>query len=219
MRNAIGLMRIMKKSFVIIFTIVGLSFVSMPANATVIDFEEISRPYSGNSLNSKGFNFFNDCGNYALCILHRDRDNTYNASSGGVTFAHNSPQSTTSLTHIDGLAFDLISIDFADYFNFLVSQHITLIGTYARGGTVTQTIALRAIFGLETFTFNWQGLTQVSWVETSGNWLQFDNVVVQTVVPRHNWIEVSAPASIALLGFGLLGLFAARRKQGHKITT
>ncbi|PCJ31651.1 MAG: hypothetical protein COA93_10605 [Alphaproteobacteria bacterium] len=209
-------MRNFRKFFIVILVSFGLNMISFPAYAVVIDFEEINRSYSGNSLDSKGFNFFNDCQNFALCILHRDPNSRYNADPGGVTFAQNSPKATTTLTNINGNAFDLISIDFADYFNFRTPQNILLIGTYAIGGTISQTIALQTIFGLETFIFNWQGLTQVSWVETTGNWLQFDNVIVQEIVPQAKSLGVPAPASMALLGLGLLGFFAARRKRHHK---
>ncbi len=213
-------MRDFKKYFTVIIALFGLNMINIPANAVVIDFEEISQPYSGNSLDSKGFNFFNDCQNQALCILHRDPYSPYNADPGGVTFAQNSPKSTTTLTNIDGFAFDLISIDFADYFNFLTSQNIQLIGTYAMGGTVSQIISLQAIFGLETFTFNWLGLSQVSWVEITGNWLQFDNVVVQAIVPQVKSLEVPAPASLTLLGFGLFLLrhITKKQRQFHKNT-
>ncbi|GEM_PF-1547259 len=208
-------MRDFKKYFTVIMALFGLNMISLPANAVVIDFEEISQPYSGNSLDSKGFNFFNDCQNQPLCILHRDPGSPYNADPGGVTFAHNAPKSTTTLTNINGNAFDLISIDFADYFNFLTSQNIQLIGTYATGGTISQTIALQLIFGLETFTFNWLGLTQVSWVETTGNWLQFDNVIVQAIVPQVKSLGIPAPASLALFALGLCLLRHITRRQGR----
>ena len=221
----------MKQILISFCTAMGLLFSLAPAQATVIDFTEVTASYSGNSLDSKGFNFFNDCANVSTCILHRGPTSPYNADPGGVTFAHNEAHSTTTLTQINGNAFDLISIDFADFFNFLTSQTIQVTGLYEVGGTVVKLVNLSSIIGLETFNFNWQGITQASWREISGNWLQFDNVVVQsalaippvvpvsspTVVPVSSpppAVQVSSPGTMTLFGFGFT-LFLTARKKRH----
>jgi len=205
-----------KKVFFMMLAILVPMLPSVPANALIIDFEEISLYSSGNSLDSQGFNFSNDCSNTLQCIIHLTKDNPFNADPGGVTFAHAEASSTTVLTHISGASFDFDSIDFSDFFNNIVPQNIEVTGVYALGGMVSQIITLAPVTGLETFIFNWDGLIQVSWTETSNNWLQLDNVVVHEIVPQlqaaNHIIDVSAPPAMALLGFGLFG-FAAMRKR------
>ncbi len=203
----------MKSFFIFFLTLSGMLISLFPGNATVIDFEEITVPNSGNSLDSKGFNFFNDCLVVSSCILHRDGGNPFNADPGGVTYAHEESHSTSTLTQISGDAFDLISIDFADFFNFLTSQTIQVIGTYDSGGTISMTVELSSIFGLETFFFNWEALSQVTWTETSGNWLQLDNVVVQNTVVEQPVASIPAPGSLALFVLAFTGFITARKRH------
>ncbi|VAW07655.1 hypothetical protein MNBD_ALPHA01-1523 [hydrothermal vent metagenome] len=212
---------IMKNLFISAVAVIAFHFTAIPGNATVIDFEEITAPYSGNSLNSKGYNFFNDCGTPSLCILHRDIGDPKNADVDGETLAHSYSRTTTTLTRIDGNAFDLTSIDFADFINFYVPQNIQLVGTYDLGGTISQVISLSPILGFETFIFNWQGLIQVTWVEITGNMLQLDNVVVNASAQQQGQgqgqgqgqqtaVDISAPPSFILLMLGLSGLLLMR---------
>ncbi|VAX03268.1 hypothetical protein MNBD_ALPHA03-484, partial [hydrothermal vent metagenome] len=121
---------IMKNLFISAVAVIAFHFTAVPGNATVIDFEEITAPYSGNSLNSKGYNFFNDCGTPSLCILHRDVGDPKNADVDGETLAHSYSRTTTTLTRIDGNAFDRTSSYIAACLNCNVPQNSHVYGTY-----------------------------------------------------------------------------------------
>ena len=149
------------------------------ANALVIDFEEINNPnhvYSGNSLDSQGFNFFNTAASPAYAILHWGKTSTYNADQDGVTYSHNFSNTVSTLTKIGGGIFDLTSIDFGDVYNHGSAQNLLVTGYYQAGGSTQSAITTDALSGLETFTFGWAGLSSATWTETSGSYLQLDNV-------------------------------------------
>lgn len=204
----------MKKYFLALMTSVGLLLSANAAQATVITFDglaPVGRGYSvsGNSLDTQGYNFANDCNDFASCILHWGTTSPKNADPGGATYSHNYNNTITTLTKIGGGAFDLTSIDFGNVFDDdPYAQSMQIIGTYMAGGTVVSNITTDALSGLETFLFNWTALSQVTWTETSGRFLQLDNVVVNGGAP-----QLPEPAPLALLGLGLLGLGLVRRRK------
>ena len=175
-----------------------------------IDFEEIDNSaanvFSGNSLDTQGFNLTND-NSSSDAILHWSSTNIRNADAGGVTFSHNYAGSTTTLTQLNGEAFDLFTIDFADINNSGTIQNITIDAVTVTGTLFSNTITLDMLSGLETFDFNWYNLASASWTETTGAFLQLDNIAVATTV-------VPVPAAVWLFGSGLIGLTGiARRKK------
>ncbi|AFL74558.1 PEP-CTERM sorting domain-containing protein [Thiocystis violascens] len=124
---------------------------------------------------------------------------------GGSTYIYSdTPNSTISLINTQGFAFSMQSIDLAELMDFDVS--VTFIGTKADTSTVQQTFTLDGQSGFETFAFNsdFDRLASLSWGQTA-DFHAFDNINLEVTVP--------APATILLLGSGLLGFFSLRGKR------
>ena len=112
-----------------------------------------------------------------------------------------------TLNRASGSAFTLTSIDLSTLHPQGTSPAVTFIGTLVGGGTVTQTFSVTA-FGFHTFVFNssFTNLLSVSWHQGTDdfNAHQFDNIVVSSV---------PEPASMVLLGSGLIGIATRLRKR------
>lgn len=181
-----------------------------PASAAVINFNEVAHDGDWASyvhpLTSGGFLFTNSNGtNDSLGVWGRNI--TEQADPGFAAVFVNYSQSTTTMTRVGGGLFDFTSIDLADVYNTGASVTIA----FDFGGGDLANVTLDQLVGLQTFSFNRTGLSSVSWVTVSGDngWSQFDNVVVDA-----NGGQVPEPGSLALLGLGLAGLAALRRKRG-----
>ena len=180
-------------------------------NAAIIDFEEIdntSKVTTGPSLDTQGFNLFNSSAGIGS-ILHWESSSPYNADPSGVTFSHNYSSTTTTLTQLNGGAFNLFSIDFGDVFNSGVSQNISINAVTNSGSLLSTVVSTDSIIGLETFNLNWSNVLSASWTETSGSYLQLDNISVSAV---------PVPAAVWLFGSGLIGLIGvARGKKAQQL--
>lgn len=130
----------------------------------------------------------------------------------------------TTLTKSGGGAFSLISMDIAALNNtwsfYPGQEYVIFTGTLAQGGTVTQKALLLNNTSFQTVDFTgFEDVVSVSWAQGSAitrAFNQFDNIVVDAPVlaPTQPNGQVPEPASIALLGAGLLALSRRRRKDG-----
>jgi hypothetical protein len=118
---------------------------------------------------------------------------------------------TTTITRLDGKAFDLASIDFDDVYNSgSPSGLLSFDWTLAGGGTGTGSFSVDAIPGLVTAFIGLTNLASFSFTPDSNLiYVQFDNAQVSTVVTTP--IPPALPlVAAALAGLGVIG---RRRKQ------
>ena len=126
--------------------------------------------------------------------------------SGSTSLFSDTIGGTITMTEDDGSEFGLISINLAEL-NASAVANVTFTGVLPTAGTTSQTFTIDGVaFGQETFFFNptFAALTSVSWTQASP-FHQFDNIVVDDLIPE--------PATLSLLGLGLLAV--ARRRRRH----
>jgi PEP-CTERM motif len=148
------------------------------------------------------------------------------AGQGGTDFSGNGSHrlisfntSTITLSAVDGGAFGATGFDGGESWIYAGNPHywatqIMVVGTYASGGTTSQTFDLdlvkNPVAGLQHFAFNgsFQNLNSLAFSGIGGNpEFSIDNVAVTAAVPE--------PETYALLlaGLGAVG-FVARRRRG-----
>lgn len=116
----------------------------------------------------------------------------------------------TTVTAIDGGAFDLVSLDVSNDFNY--GQVFDLVFTFTDAfGTSEVTVYTDGVDGLETLVFNKTSLLSFSYMSTTKN-MQIDNVVVNASTPVMPGVPEPATWAMLIAGFGLVGA-AMRRRQ------
>lgn len=173
------------------------------ANATVIDFNHLAHNdtfQTFNSIKTNGFVIKNDSqGSDRLGIWGKNDE--FQADKGHAAVFVNYSGSKTSLEQANKSFFNFKSIDIADVFNQGDSASIQF--SFFNGqSTSFETVILDQLKGLQTFVFNKNNITKVSWVGSNS---QFDNINISTPVPE--------PETYALIGLGLTGLWIARRRK------
>lgn len=198
-------MKLLKKLLAIAF-LLG----SNMAGATVLNFNGVSNQFWINNYGESGFSFarsFGDgMGTLAVPVSY------WNGNGTGrlLTWSNIGNDSGFTLTNAANQNFSLASFEYGNGYvagNANPTQFI-VTGTYGTGGTITATID-HSVFGIYTYNFGagWNNLSSVAFdAKGSNNRAVFDNINV-------NSVQVPEPASIALLGLGLLGFAAVRRSK------
>lgn len=187
-----------------------LSLSALHAHATVIDFNQVigfqtlPSPYQ-----EDGFTITNSSTNSSAMLFWGTL--SYNADPNGNTYSHNYGGTTSTLSKTGGGSFTFNSIDLTDVYNFGSGGSVVFDFLYSNNSTSHSTVNLPTVAGLHTFTFDLANLTSVSWtpVGTQGNWIQVDNIVLDTTLSN----RVPEPTSMALVGLGVAMAGALRRRQ------
>lgn len=179
------------------------------AETVTLDFELALENYQTQTLISeKGFNLTapGPFGFAAFSDTEAEGDNylakNFNNQSGEI-----------KLSKIDGGAFDLISIDLANYGSGnLIPVSVTFNGLKSDGSFVMQTFTdISSPFSTQIFS-GFLNLTELGW--DIGDQLQdlhkFDNIVIG--MPSEQVSEVPVPAAAWLFGSALIGFAGLRRK-------
>ncbi len=121
-------------------------------------------------------------------------------SAGGDSF--------TSLYKADLSAFTLNSIDLAPLTSGLsTGGTVTFTGKFMDGSTIEQSFEVGPAFAFSTFLFTgFTNLESVYWLQNYDFLHQYDNITVDEA-------QVPEPAPLAILGMGLIGMAASRRKR------
>jgi hypothetical protein len=126
--------------------------------------------------------------------------------TGSAALFNNNYLGESVLSTLDGVAFNLRAISLAELLPVDEAFAVTFNGVKADGSMVSRSFTLDGSFGAETFSFgsDFTNLMTVSWLQDS-YFHQFDNIDVA---------PVPEPSTLLLLGAGLVGVIAGRKKLG-----
>lgn len=213
------------KGFVSSSVGIAVFLAASQAGATIVDFEDAGTANirAGQSLVSQGFKLTQGVSTSAFAMVMGNAGQGWTDFSGNQTnrlVAFN--DTTLTFTSASNAAFDLLAFDGGE--SWIMQPHrwarqISVTGTTLSGVTVNQMFDLdlikSATAGMQTFTLNdsFRNLSSAVFAGIGGNpEFSLDNISVSAPMVS----DVPEPGTFILLGLGLMGIGAMRRKAGSK---
>ncbi len=188
-------------------TVAGALLFSATSFATILDFNDINNGGQtglGGSYTYNGFTFTHPETNfYAISSFDND---VWNMNGDGTDhFGWRSHGGDLTMTEANGGTFSLSSLEIGQLIYNGNGGTATITGNLLGGGTLVESVTVAQNFTSVSLS-NWNNLTSVVF---SGpvSWMTMDNI-------NTGISAVPAPATLALMGLGLVGL-GLRRKRTH----
>ena len=208
----------MKKHFLLAVAAAAAVMATMPAQASIVDFDTLPDECNQRPLSEGGLTFttLTFTTSFYQCTLPGDG---INASNGTQFYVHG--YGTTNIVATGGGLFSISKLDIGRSFYTLSDELVTLTGFISGGGTVTQIAPAGSTFSTETLT-GFTNLTSFTISQLTapgqrgpGGFLALDNINVSfgpSAIPE--------PAAWALMlaGFGLVGGAMRRRQATVRVT-
>jgi len=176
----------------------ALLAVTAAAQAETITFDSLTTNqeyfYAPDTYQEGGFSFESTLGNHAYSLFTWGTTSQYDADPTGATLSQDGDDVPLIVVRTGGGKFNLGSFDLADGDN-VGGGSVDMTYTDATGKH-TQLLVLDSTPGLQTFTFNYTGLTSFSLGQHSLEY-QLDNVNVEATGPSAS--VVPEPESLSLM--------------------